>query len=69
MSAVSLGALTLGQMLVAAVPTTHAGSFVLAAMLAAPAIVPVALTRPAQPARVTGPSVPSITRGGSTQRF
>jgi len=49
---VSFGAVTLGQMLVPLYPITEAGGFMLAGVLAALAIVPVALTPSAQPARI-----------------
>lgn len=50
---VNLGALATGQLLVALHPVQEAGSFMLAAVLTALAIVPVALTRSAQPAPIT----------------
>jgi MFS family permease len=43
----------LGQVLVPLYPVTHAGSFMLAAILSALAIVPVALTRAEQPAPIS----------------
>ncbi len=50
---VNFGAMTLGQMLVMLYPIDQAGNFMVAAMLSSLAIVPVALTRSAQPAPVT----------------
>jgi MFS family permease len=50
---VNLGAITVGQMLVSAYPVEEAGNFMISAMLASLAIVPVALTRSAQPAPIT----------------
>jgi MFS family permease len=50
---VNFGALTVGQMLVSVYPIEQAGSFMISAMLASLAIVPVALTRSAQPAPIT----------------
>lgn len=50
---VNFGAMTVGQMLVILYPIGTAGGFMLAAMLASLAIVPVALTRSAQPAPIT----------------
>lgn len=49
---VNYGAITLGQLLVTVYPLTHAGSFMIAAMLSSLAIVPVAMTRSAQPAPI-----------------
>ncbi|MGE0566031.1 MAG: MFS transporter [Pseudolabrys sp.] len=46
-------ALTVGQLMVSLYPIEHAGNFILSAMLASLAIVPVALTRSAQPAPIT----------------
>ncbi|MEX2128983.1 MAG: MFS transporter [Xanthobacteraceae bacterium] len=50
---VNLGALAAGQLLVTLYPVEEAGSFMLAAVLTSLAIVPVALTRSAQPAPIT----------------
>ncbi|MCZ7641550.1 MAG: MFS transporter [Pseudorhodoplanes sp.] len=50
---VNFGAITLGQMMVTLYPVEEAGSFMLAAILSSLAIVPVALTRSAQPAPIT----------------
>jgi MFS family permease len=50
---VNFGALTVGQMLVSVYPIEQAGNFMISAMLASLAIVPVALTRSAQPAPIT----------------
>lgn len=50
---VNFGALTVGQLLVSAYPIEQAGNFMISAMLASLAIVPVALTRSAQPAPIT----------------
>lgn len=50
---VNFAAITLGQMLVALYPIEQAGNFMVAAILSALAIVPVALTRSAQPAPIT----------------
>jgi MFS family permease len=50
---VNYGAITLGQALVTLYPIAEAGNFMVAAMLTSLAIVPVALTRAAQPAPVT----------------
>lgn len=50
---VNYGAITLGQSLVTLYPIADAGNFMVAAMLSALAIVPVALTRAAQPAPIT----------------
>lgn len=50
---VNFAAITLGQALVALYPVEEAGNFMIAAILSALAIVPVALTRSAQPAPVT----------------
>ncbi len=50
---VNFGAMTLGQMLVMLYPIEQAGNFMVAAMLSSLAIVPVALTRSAQPAPIT----------------
>jgi len=50
---VNYGAITLGQMLVTLYPVTEAGNFMVSAMLSSLAIVPVALTRSAQPAPIT----------------
>lgn len=50
---VNFGAITAGQMLVTLYPIEAAGSFMLSAILASLAIVPVALTRSAQPAPIT----------------
>lgn len=50
---VNYGAITLGQSLVTLYPIDEAGNFMLAAMLCSLAIVPVALTRSAQPAPIT----------------
>ena len=50
---VNLGALAAGQMLVTLYPIESHGSFMLAGILTALAIVPVALTRSAQPAPIT----------------
>lgn len=49
---VNFGAFTVGQLLVTVYPIEAAGSFIIAAMLAALAIIPVALTRSAQPAPI-----------------
>src|SRR5690606_27504672 len=46
-------ALTVGQLLVSLYPIEDAGNFMISAMLASLAIVPVALTRSAQPAPIT----------------
>ena len=46
-------AITLGQMMVTLYPVEQSGSFMLAAILSSLAIVPVALTRSAQPAPIT----------------
>jgi MFS family permease len=51
--AVNFAALTVGQMLVAVYPIGEAGGFMIAAMVSSLAIVPVALTRSAQPAPIT----------------
>jgi MFS family permease len=51
--AVNLAALTVGQMLVTVYPIGEGGGFMIAAMLTSLAIVPVALTRSAQPAPIT----------------
>lgn len=50
---VNYTAFTIGQLMVTIYPVTAAESFMLAAMLASLAIVPVALTRSAQPAPIT----------------
>jgi MFS family permease len=50
---VNFAALTVGQMLVTLYPIGEGGGFMIAAMLTSLAIVPVALTRSAQPAPVT----------------
>ena len=50
---VIFGATVLGQMLVILYPIEQAGNFMVAAMLSSLAIVPVALTRSAQPAPIT----------------
>lgn len=50
---VNYGAITLGQGLVTLYPITDAGNFMVAAILSSLAIVPVALTRAAQPAPIT----------------
>jgi MFS family permease len=50
---VNYGAITLGQALVTLYPVAEAGNFMIAAMLISLAIVPVALTRSAQPAPIT----------------
>jgi len=50
---VNFGAMTLGQMLVVLYPIDQAGNFMVAAMLSSLAIIPVALTRSAQPAPIT----------------
>ncbi|WGD52352.1 MFS transporter [Bradyrhizobium sp. CB1650] len=50
---VNYGAITLGQSLVTLYPIAEAGNFMVAAMLSSLAIVPVALTRAAQPAPIT----------------
>jgi MFS family permease len=50
---VNYGAITLGQALVTLYPVADAGNFMVAAMLSSLAIVPVALTRSAQPAPIT----------------
>jgi MFS family permease len=50
---VNYGAITLGQALVTLYPIAEAGNFMVAAMLSSLAIVPVALTRAAQPAPIT----------------
>jgi hypothetical protein len=50
---VNFSALTLGQLLVTIYPVETGGGFMLAAMLSSLAIVPVALTRSAQPAPIT----------------
>ncbi len=49
---VNYAAFTVGQMLVTLYPIEQAGSFMIAAMLASLAIIPVALTRSAQPAPI-----------------
>lgn len=49
---VNFGAFTVGQLLVTIYPIEAAGSFIVAAMLASLAIIPVALTRSAQPAPI-----------------
>lgn len=49
---VNFGAFTVGQLLVTLYPIEQAGSFMVAAMMASLAIVPVALTRSAQPAPI-----------------
>lgn len=49
---VNYGAITCGQALVTLYPITEAGNFMVAAMLSSLAIVPVALTRAAQPAPI-----------------
>lgn len=49
---VNFAAFTVGQMLVTLYPIEQAGSFMIAAMLASLAIIPVALTRSAQPAPI-----------------
>jgi MFS family permease len=49
---VNFGAFTVGQLLVTLYPIEAAGSFMIAAMLASLAIIPVALTRSAQPAPI-----------------
>lgn len=51
--AVNFIAMTVGQLMVVLYPVEQAGNFILAAMLASLAIVPVALTRSAQPAPIT----------------
>jgi MFS family permease len=50
---VNFGAFTIGQLMVTLYPIEQAGSFMVAAMMASLAIVPVALTRSAQPAPIT----------------
>jgi len=50
---VNFAALTVGQMLVMVYPIGEGGGFMIAAMLSSLAIVPVALTRSAQPAPIT----------------
>jgi MFS family permease len=50
---VNFGAFAAGQLLVTAYPVQEASSFIVAAMLASASIVPVALTRSAQPAPIT----------------
>ena len=50
---VNFAAFTVGQLLVTLYPVREAGDFIVAAMLASLAIVPVALTRSAQPAPIT----------------
>jgi MFS family permease len=50
---VNFAALTVGQMLVTVYPIGEGGGFMVAAMLSSLAIVPVALTRSAQPAPIT----------------
>jgi len=50
---VNFGALTVGQLLVTIYPINQGGGFMIAAMLTSLAIVPVALTRSAQPAPIT----------------
>lgn len=50
---VNFGAFTVGQLLVTLYPIGEAGSFMIAAILASLAIIPVALTRSAQPAPIT----------------
>ncbi|WP_245319933.1 MFS transporter [Bradyrhizobium sp. LMTR 3] len=50
---VNYGAITFGQALVTLYPIAEAGNFMVAAMLSSLAIVPVALTRAAQPAPIT----------------
>jgi MFS family permease len=50
---VNFAAFTVGQLLVTLYPVKEAGDFMVAAMLASLAIVPVALTRSAQPAPIT----------------
>jgi MFS family permease len=50
---INLGALAAGQLLVPLFPLQDAGSFMLASLLTSLAIVPVALTRSAQPAPIT----------------
>jgi MFS family permease len=49
---VNFGAFTVGQLLVTLYPIEQAGSFMIAAMLGSIAIIPVALTRSAQPAPI-----------------
>ncbi len=49
---VNFGAFTVGQFLVTLYPIEQAGSFMIAAMMASIAIIPVALTRSAQPAPI-----------------
>jgi MFS family permease len=49
---VNFGAFTVGQLLIMLYPVRDAGSFMIAAMLASLAIIPVALTRSAQPAPI-----------------
>ena len=49
---VNFGAFTVGQLLVTLYPIEQASSFMIAAMLASLAIIPVALTRSAQPAPI-----------------
>lgn len=50
---VNFAAFTVGQLMVTLYPIEQAGSFMVAAMMASLAIVPVALTRSAQPAPIT----------------
>jgi len=50
---VNFGAFTVGQVLVTLYPIEQAGSFMIAAILGSLAIIPVALTRSAQPAPIT----------------
>jgi len=50
---VNFGAFTVGQVLVTLYPVEQASSFMIAAILASLAIIPVALTRSAQPAPIT----------------
>jgi MFS family permease len=50
---VNFFAFAVGQLMVTIYPVTHAGGFMVAAMMASLAIVPVALTRSAQPAPIT----------------
>ncbi|MBI1203345.1 MAG: MFS transporter [Rhodopseudomonas sp.] len=49
---VNFGAFTVGQLLVTLYPIEQAGGFIIAAMLASIAIIPVALTRSAQPSPI-----------------
>lgn len=49
---VNFGAFTIGQLLVTLYPIDQAGSFMIAAILASIAIIPVAMTRSAQPAPI-----------------